>query len=311
MHFQLSADRRLRLGFLGFMVCVATVYAQSLTPEEAERIFRAAQPPPLAPGSYKKVEKDFTTYEQVLAKGKHITRTEIRSFVNGVRFRRVLLCDADGTWRLYDKVAILNPTMNPDVEKKELTDQFPEAGKMLGNMETAMKAEQEKYAKLTPEEQKQAAEAMRPSWSGQRYVDATGAARISVRQKYSAAMVKRIKEMFELMVKQVPFLLRPLVKPFFAKMWDQFPTEFEYIVDPAKNRIVLTRTFTTAGVLIEETPTAEWEPCDPADLFIIPADFQKLRPKSFFQANRLQNKYEELQIQALKKAKALKATHAK
>jgi hypothetical protein len=280
-----------------------SLHGQPLTAAEAEAAYLAAKPPPLAPGCYRMKRNKNVEYQDVRPEGKVYTRSETRTPVNGQWLTRVQIRNAEGTWHLYDQVAVLEPAMDGEKAKQELTANFPDAAKMFTGLEGTDKAEQERRAKLTPAEREKEDAAMRPIWFGDRFWDNEGQQRLQVRQRMSPAMVERVFGMFTGAVKHLPFLLRPIVKPFFAKIRDYFPVETEWTIDPVAHRILLTRTYSSAGARLQEMPPEVWEPCDAAGRFDIPPGWQQLRPKGYFECNRLQSKYAAEQAKHLPKKK--------
>ena len=184
---------------------------------------------------------------------------------------RVQVKNAEGSWELYDQVAILLPT-SPTNNGTGIVNTTGGYNWYLGEIPC-----DDSDPKLAADVQ----------INGERFQEA-GHWFLSVTTRHGE---KSKVEYTRRLNKKVPLLLRPLLKTAdLRKVVDEgIPVRYEWVLDPSSFTVLVRRAFNSYGWLIYEIQG--WQPAEdlPPEKYAVPPALKRIRPKSAEEAQRLRD----------------------
>jgi hypothetical protein len=299
-----------------FLLCLlalvpAVLFADPLSPPEAQSILRQAQQASREVGSFQEVKTEktkygtatVTTYTLIRPDGTRCSRTETVTTVDGHPERTqtsVSLTTAEGPVQLFkhhallfalkfDRAKILAEAKRP--QPNEADEGTPRVAEEPAKKET----DGELQDRLLTAAVRIAPHA---TISGERFVQ-DGRRRVRVVSSFDEEGQKQMKKLAEdqwaEMKKEIPWALRLLVTPVLAAKGGiaaMLPAKIEYLIDEEQTRMIETTTYNAAGkMLAKKRPGAsERIPDLPPETFAIPAGLEVVRASSFFELIRLELK---------------------
>jgi hypothetical protein len=246
--------------------------SQTLTPEQVKAALDRKQEPKPGPGTWRYVTisteswgKTFeTNYLFVTTNDQRLERFEqtvhytnkTSSAGNYIRIN-----NSEGSWSLYQKIAILTPKQKSDSKD----DDF----------DPGMK-EFEALAVYSGD---------RFTQDGRVLLRMVGELNAKARRKAADLLLKRLKK-----EKGVPFFARMLMSMMKGALADTLPGRFESVIEEQTGSLIFDRLYDKDGCLLDET--YYWEPCPdfPLEKFTIPENLQRIRPKTVKEADELERK---------------------
>lgn len=297
--------------FLALCLAAGPLHAEdsvspTLTESEAETLLRQAQRASNPPGSYRSQSSrtsrtstiTTTTLTKRPASGPTLSRSDAvtvpkrhpeKSYVH------VTIRNAEGTWQIYGKKALLMPR---PIDIRKLTEAAREAKGV--SPQEAMLASMDRDSRHLFEQAKQIA--THTHFSGVRFVESDRPL-VRVTKSLDAdgqrAMRELAAEQVAKMKKQLPFAKRMLVGVAIGIMGgidSQLPTREEFVVDPENKRVLSSKTYNADGKAL--TSRSSDDPVEriddlPDETFALPEGAELIRPKNMGEAMELSLKLRE------------------